>query len=68
MAVPKKKVSPSRKKQRRQHYKLKPKQGITCPGCLEVVLPHRICERMQECHYYTARASRMKESQKVTLK
>ena len=51
MAVPKKKVSPGRKKMRRQFYALKPTGYVTCPNCLEPKRPHRVCV----CGYYDGR-------------
>lgn len=51
MAVPKKKVSPSRKKIRRQFYALAPVGYVTCPNCLEHKRPHRVCT----CGYYDGR-------------
>lgn len=51
MAVPKKKVSPGRKKMRRQFYALKPVGYVTCPNCLEQKRPHRVCS----CGYYDGR-------------
>lgn len=51
MAVPKKKVSPSRKKMRRQFYALKPVGYVTCPNCLELKRPHRVCN----CGFYKGR-------------
>lgn len=51
MAVPKKKVSPGRKKQRRQFYALKPEGYVTCPNCLDSKRPHRVCA----CGFYDGR-------------
>lgn len=51
MAVPKKKVSPGRKKTRRQFYELNAVASITCPHCLETKRPHCICD----CGYYDGR-------------
>ncbi|MBI3544471.1 MAG: 50S ribosomal protein L32 [Deltaproteobacteria bacterium] len=51
MAVPKKKVSPGRKKIRRQFYALSPVGYVTCPNCLEHKRPHRVCT----CGYYDGR-------------
>lgn len=42
MAVPKKKVSKSRKGMRRSHDALTPPNVILCP-CGEPTLPHRVC-------------------------
>ena len=51
MAVPKKKVSPGRKKIRRQFYALNAVGHITCPNCLDMKRPHRVCG----CGYYDGR-------------
>ncbi|MGE4233318.1 MAG: 50S ribosomal protein L32 [Bacteriovoracia bacterium] len=61
MAVPKKKVSPGRKKTRRQFYELSPTGHVTCPSCLEMKRPHRVCA----CGFYDGRQvfSRKEEKQ-----
>lgn len=51
MAVPKKKVSPGRRNMRRQFYALNPVGYVTCPNCLEMKRPHRVCT----CGYYKGR-------------
>lgn len=51
MAVPKKKVSPGRKKTRRQFYALSAEGYVTCPNCLDLKRPHRVCS----CGYYNGR-------------
>ncbi len=51
MAVPKKKVSPGRKKTRRQFYALSPVSHVICPNCLEKRRPHRVCT----CGFYNNR-------------
>lgn len=43
MAVPKKKVSKSRRNMRRSHLALKPQNIIACPNCGAAVLPHNMC-------------------------
>lgn len=52
MAVPKKKVSPGRKKTRRQFYELTPTNVGSCPNCGSGRLPHRICSN---CGHYRGR-------------
>lgn len=52
MAVPKRKVSKTRKKKRRTHYKLEPAGLSVCPNCNEPMLPHRACPH---CGYYKGR-------------
>ena len=49
MAVPKRKVSKSRRDKRRTHYKAEMPTTTTCSNCGETVLPHNIC---QKCGYY----------------
>jgi|GEM_PF-63544 len=43
MAVPKKRTSLSRRKQRQAHCKLFPTFSILCPTCGDPVLRHRVC-------------------------
>ena len=43
MAVPKKKVSRSRRNQRRAHDALKSSILVECPTCGELQRPHHIC-------------------------
>ena len=43
MAVPKRKTSKSRKKQRRVNYKLKVPGMAICPQCGEIKRPHHAC-------------------------
>lgn len=52
MAVPKKKVSKSRRDMRRSHLALKPINLIACPNCGAPVLPHNMCN---SCGYYKGR-------------
>jgi large subunit ribosomal protein L32 len=52
MAVPKKKVSPSRRDMRRSHHALKSTQAIECPNCGERKLPHHVCK---SCGTYDGR-------------
>ncbi len=49
MAVPKRKVSRTRRDKRRTHWKLKPPTFSLCPQCRKPVLPHRACTF---CGYY----------------
>lgn len=62
MAVPKKKVSPGRKKMRRQFYALQPVGYVTCPNCLEHKRPHRVCT----CGYYDGRQVVQPKAQEAT--
>jgi large subunit ribosomal protein L32 len=52
MAVPKKKVSPSRRGHRRSHDALKKNTIVECENCGAEKLPHRICP---SCGYYNKR-------------
>ncbi len=52
MAVPKRKVSRTRRDKRRTHWKAKMPALSTCPNCLSPKLPHRVCK---ECGYYKGR-------------
>lgn len=49
MAVPKRKVSKSRRGMRRSHDALKMKGVSTCPRCKSAKLPHRVCPH---CGHY----------------
>lgn len=52
MAVPKKKISKSRRDMRRSHHALKPQSRIECPNCGELKRPHHVCKA---CGYYEGR-------------
>lgn len=45
MAVPKRRVSKTRKLQRRSHDGLKATTIATCPNCGAKVLPHHVCAK-----------------------
>ncbi len=49
MAVPKQKVSKSRRDKRRANWKLTAPVLVECPQCHKMKLPHRVCG---ECGYY----------------
>jgi len=49
MAVPKRKISKTRKRKRRSHWKISPPGLAKCPKCDEPVVPHRVCPH---CGYY----------------
>ena len=44
MAVPKSKISKSRRDKRRTHYKLSIPGMSICPKCGEIKVPHRVCK------------------------
>lgn len=52
MAVPKKKVSKSRRNMRRSHLALKSTKSLECPNCGELKRPHHVCAA---CGYYDGR-------------
>ncbi len=52
MAVPKKKVSKSRRDMRRAHHALTRASYGECPNCGELKRPHHVCEA---CGYYDGR-------------
>ncbi|MDR2068155.1 MAG: 50S ribosomal protein L32 [Holosporaceae bacterium] len=52
MAVPKKKISKSRRDMRRSHLALKPVNTVACPNCGEAKLPHHAC---RTCGIYNGR-------------
>ena len=43
MAVPKKKVSKSRRNQRRSHHRLQAASYVECKNCGELKRPHHVC-------------------------
>ncbi|RJP45976.1 MAG: 50S ribosomal protein L32 [Desulfobacteraceae bacterium] len=52
MAVPKSRISKSKKGKRRTHQKIAAPAITTCPQCGEAKLPHHICG---ECGVYKGR-------------
>jgi len=52
MAVPKKKVSKSRRDMRRSHHALRTNAHQECPNCGEAKRPHHVCG---SCGYYDGR-------------
>ncbi len=43
MAVPKRKISKQKKRQRRAHHALGKPNLVTCKHCGALILPHRVC-------------------------
>jgi large subunit ribosomal protein L32 len=58
MAVPKRKISKSRRDKRRTHKKADAPNLSPCPQCSEPRLPHRVCP---ECGHYKGRTARVTE-------
>ncbi len=52
MALPKRKISKSRRDKRRTHKKLDLPPTSECPQCKEAKLPHRVCPN---CGFYAGR-------------
>lgn len=52
MAVPKKRISSSRRGARRAHNAIKPISLSVCANCQEPVVPHRVCSK---CGWYRGR-------------
>ncbi len=52
MAVPKKKVSKSKRDMRRAHDSIKTGASAECPNCGELKRPHHVCKA---CGYYDGR-------------
>ncbi len=52
MALPKGKISKSRRDKRRANWKLALPGLVSCPKCHEPKLPHRVCK---SCGYYKDR-------------
>lgn len=52
MAVPKKRISRTRRDKRRSHLALKPSLPVLCSHCKQPTRPHRVC---QNCGYYAGR-------------
>ena len=49
MAVPFRKISKTRKRKRRTHYKISAAGTAKCPNCGATIRPHRVCK---ECGFY----------------
>lgn len=61
MAVPFRKVSNTRGRKRRTHYKISANATVKCPKCGEPVRPHRVCKN---CGSYKGKEILEKEEEK----
>ena len=52
MAVPKSKISPSRRNMRRSHHAIKAAAHAECSNCGELKIPHHVCP---SCGHYDGR-------------
>lgn len=52
-AVPKRKISRTRRNKRRTHWKLRAATITSCSNCGQPARPHRVCK---SCGYYRGRA------------
>ena len=53
MAVPQRRISKTRKRLRRTHFKLEVEGLVTCPNCGEMIKAHHVCPK---CGYYGGKA------------
>ena len=49
MAVPQRRISKTRKRMRRTHFKLSVEGLVTCPNCGDMIKSHHVCPK---CGYY----------------
>ena len=54
MAVPQRRISKTRKRLRRTHFKLEVSGLVTCPQCGAMIKSHRVCPK---CGYYAGKAT-----------
>lgn len=59
MAVPFRKISKTRKRMRRTHYKIDANDTTKCSNCGAVIRPHRVCI---SCGYYKGKKVLSKET------
>ena len=52
MAVPQRRISKTRKRMRRIHFKLEVEGLVTCPNCGEMIKAHHVCPK---CGYYAGK-------------
>ena len=70
MAVPQRRISKTRKRMRRTHFKLSVEGLVTCPNCGEMIKSHHVCPK---CGYYAGKAQYLdgklvKEEKKAAAK
>ena len=53
MAVPQRRISKTRKRLRRTHFKLSVSGLVTCPQCGAMIKAHHVCPK---CGYYAGKA------------
>ena len=53
MAVPQRRISKTRKRLRRTHFKLSVSGLVTCPNCGAMIKAHHVCPK---CGYYAGKA------------
>ena len=54
MAVPQRRISKTRKRMRRTHFKLSVSGLVTCPQCGAMIKSHHVCPN---CGYYAGKAT-----------
>ena len=54
MAVPQRRISKTRKRLRRTHFKLEVEGLVTCPNCGATIKAHHVCPK---CGYYAGKAT-----------
>ena len=54
MAVPQRRISKTRKRMRRTHFKLSVSGLVTCPQCGAMIKSHPVCPK---CGYYAGKAT-----------
>lgn len=63
MAVQQRRVSKTRKRLRRTHFKLEVTGLTTCPNCGTLIRAHHVCPK---CHYYGGKDVISKEAPKAS--
>ena len=54
MAVPQRRISKTRKRLRRTHFKLEVEGLVSCPNCGELIKAHHVCPK---CGYYAGKVT-----------